>query len=198
MRPWTRIFYVLLVVGACSSQEEAMNRSNAEHTTSGNGSALVVSTDESRAESLSHFVQGFYDWYVPLANSMSAEPAWLVVLQSRRSLLTSELAEALERDYEAQSAAGGEIMGLDADPFVNSQDPCPRYEVGETARRGEQFLVHVHSVCAGNRSEEPEVVAELKSHNGTWIFANFHYPIQRSDLLTVLSNIHGTGQYEAQ
>ena len=76
-------------------------------------------------------------------------------------------------------------MGLEFDPFLASQDPCERYQVGKVTQKGKGYLVDVYSLCAGRR--ERPVEAEVMSKNGHWIFVNFYYPLMKSDLLSELA-----------
>jgi len=140
-------------------------------------------------KSLVAFVQGFYDWYVPLALKTDATPSEGLALRTRASLFSRELLQALEEDYDAQAKTQGEIVGLDFDPFLASQDPCEHYVVGTIARRGACYRVSIHAVCSGRESREPDVVAELVRRDKTWVFTNFHYPRVGSDLLGVLRNL---------
>jgi hypothetical protein len=137
-------------------------------------------------DSVRRFVQSFYDWYVPFALSDNRGPAWDLALKYRTSAFGPELLRSLREDSEAQARVEGVIVGLDFDPFLNSQDPCERYEVGRATQRGESYRVDVHALCAQNRNEDPEIVAELVRKGDSWVFVNFHYPSDRSDLLTVL------------
>lgn len=103
--------------------------------------------------------------------------------------MTSELARALKEDFEAQSREKDEIVGIDYDPFLNSQDPCERYEVGKATRQGANYRVEVYAVCGGKKHDKPDVIAELAPKGGSWVFANFHYPGENTDLLRVLKEL---------
>jgi len=105
------------------------------------------------------------------------------------SSLDSELACALEADSAAQANALGEIVGLDFDPFLNTQDPYDRYAVGKVTRKGQRCLVDVYGVHSGKRSDRPDVVPELVRRHGSWVFMNFHYPRERTDLLSILKRL---------
>ena len=75
---------------------------------------------------------------------------------------------------------------MDFDPFLASQDPCDRYEVGAATRQGPSYLVDIHGAGGCEKHDKPDVVAELVLRSGTWMFVNFHYPPDSGDLLTVL------------
>jgi hypothetical protein len=52
-------------------------------------------------------------------------------MEKQGSQFESGLLAALKEDVAAQAAAKGEIVGLDFDPFLNTQDPAESYEVGQ-------------------------------------------------------------------
>ena len=51
-----------------------------------------------------------------------------IAVQRKAGLFNPDLVRALKIDSEAQSRAKGELVGIDFDPFVGSQDPADRYE----------------------------------------------------------------------
>lgn len=144
-------------------------------------------------ESLRGFVQGFYDWYVPKALGENVGPAWNLVLRSRSSDLSPQLAQALREDSAAQAKAKGEIVGLDFDPFLNSQDPGEHYEVGTITPNGGGYRVAIHGVWSGKKHEKADLVAVVAQKNGHWTFVNFDYPEGR-DLLVVLKSLRESRQ----
>ena len=170
MRAGTGVIGALLFAAACSS-----GRPN----------------DASRAElrSPQGFVSDFYAWYVPLANGDQKGPAWHLVLQQRASALAPELSAALTRDTAAQSAVVGQIAGLDFDPFLNSQDPCPRYEAGDAVQQEQGYSVEVYGVCGDKRNATPDVIVELASASDSWAIVNIRYPGNETDLLAVLGRL---------
>ena len=107
-------------------------------------------------------------------------------MQRRPPILSEELSTALRADSQAQANVPREIVGLDFDPFLNSQDPCENYEVGEIATHDRGYTVEVYSVCSGKRSQRPDVIGEVTRRDSSWVFTNFLYPAVESDLLTVL------------
>jgi len=135
------------------------------------------------------FVQGFYDWYTPVALGEHSVPADVLALKSRRSDFTVKLARALAADEAAQAKASGEIVGLDFDPFLNSQDPDKRYQVGKIMHTGQRFLVEIHGVVDGKAVAKPEVVADVVRVGGKYRFENFLYPENGGNLLSVLKTL---------
>lgn len=127
-------------------------------------------------ESVRSFVSGFYQWYVPKTLKPHNGPAWNSVLKYRSRMLSSGLFEALKEDSDAQAKASGVIVGLDFDPFLNTQDPCEHYEVGGIVQREQTYRAQIFGVCSGKKSEKPDVIAQVERQRGRWIFVNFDYP----------------------
>jgi hypothetical protein len=136
-------------------------------------------------ESARCFVQSFYDWYVPKGSFKSLGPTSDRALRTKSSFFSPKLIEALREDSAAQSRAKGEIVGLDFDPFLNSQDPDAHYSVGKVTHQGSSYIVSVYGVTPGKRPSSLAVIAKLEKHRGKWRFSNFIYP-NGSDLLAVL------------
>jgi hypothetical protein len=135
------------------------------------------------------YVQRFLDWYVPVARKSNRGPAWALALKHESSAFSPDIVRALEADLRAQAKVKDEVVGLDGDPFLDSQDLCERYEAGGVVRSGNVVRVDVRGVCAGKRSPKPDVVAELVERNGAWVFANFLYPDEHTGLLAVLRKL---------
>jgi hypothetical protein len=138
------------------------------------GSSLVFADDPSRSPA-SEFVQRFYDWYTPLAHKSSKSPSWIVALNKHGADFDPGLSRALKSDAEAQQLVTDDIVGLDFDPFLNSQDPSDKYAVGNVTEKDGLFAVSVYAVRHGHRAAKPNVVAELKASNGSFLFTNFRY-----------------------
>ena len=118
-------------------------------------------------------VQSFYDWYVPLALKRSATPAWAIAAKERSNAFSSELSQLLREDSEAQKKVADDIVGLDFDPFLYTQDPAKRYALGKIETKGESCFVQVG--LRQQSVEKPEVTAELVYRHDQWVFTNFHY-----------------------
>jgi hypothetical protein len=147
-------------------------------------------------ENLRALVQSFYDWYVPKAQAQGPVPAWVVAVREKEKLFSPELASALREDFSAQSSSPGEIVGLDFDPFLYSQDPDDRYETGRITRTGQSYRVEVYGISARKRSDDTSVGAELTGSSGHWRFRNFYYP-QGRDLLTILASLRKSREKNA-
>jgi len=141
--------------------------------------------DASLAAASRDFVQKFYDAYVPQALAERTTPASDFAIDHLSASFDGGLLAALKEDAAAQARSSDDIVGLDFDPFLSSQDPAERYEVGTATHEGAKYLVPVYPVMAGKRSQEPAVIADVEQENGQWRFVNFRYP-GSDDLLTVL------------
>ena len=168
-------------------------------------SACMVSNANAQAktdekENARIFVQRFYDWYTVLYNAdtpgkiqtVSPEAA---ALNKKKECFDTALREALIEDNKAQAKAD-EIVGLDSDPFLASQDNGFAYQTGSVKQVGNKFLVDVHCDLIGKSRKailaaEVAVVAEVVKNDGHWIFTNFIYADEKgkTDLLTILSNL---------
>jgi len=138
------------------------------------------------AKSLHQFVQAFYDWYVPIANKPTQGPTCRIALKQRPELFNPELLKALQGDLNAQTKSPGEIVGVDWDPFLNSQDPEQQYKVGLIQQSNANYLVNIHSVSSGKMAKTVDVIAEISKANGQWVFTNFRSP-KGFDLLSSLA-----------
>lgn len=147
-----------------------------------------AATDQNSSESLKVFVQSFYNWYVPRALGDNTSPSWNIALTQKSSMFNQKLADALKKDSIAQVQSPGEIVGLDFDPFLASQDPCERYEVGKVTQKYNSYFIEIFGVCSGKRNTKPDVIAELTWKYTSWKFVNFYYQ-NNKDLLSVLKSL---------
>jgi hypothetical protein len=130
-------------------------------------------------EDCSQFVQKFYDGYLStekkLMKTKSDETTVEATLRENPSVFSPELAKALKDDLAASRKSPGEIVGLDFDPVLNTQEPAERYVVGRVTTKKDHFLVEVFGVPGGKKNPKPDVAAELVYQNGHWTFTNFQY-----------------------
>jgi hypothetical protein len=136
--------------------------------------APVFAQEAKEPAGLREFVQGFYRWYVPIALKDNKVPASDIALKKRPAAFGAELLKALREDSEAAANAPGEIVGIDWDPFLDSQDPDDDYEVGRIVKKGETYRADIHGVESGKKSTEPDVIAEVGKENGHWVFLDFY------------------------
>lgn len=153
------------------------------------GPAITLMPDK-----VQKFAQDFYDWY-PAASEkdkdMSGEE---LALKQRPAAFSPELLKALQEDLAASAKDPDEVVGLDFDPFLASQDPCKKYQVGKVTAVGDTYQVEVSGICPGYAPHKgPDLIAVLKADKGSWIFVNFIYPADgdtpQIDLLTMLKNL---------
>ncbi len=139
-------------------------------------------------KSARQFVQRFYDAYVSKIWDVKSGDAWQPMLKAKALAFSPRLLSALVEDAAASSKSKDEIVGLDFDPILNSQDPAHKYVVGTISTRNGHYWVKVHSIDSGKPSEEVAVIAEVETHHQTWRFTNFVYP-GNQDLMTILRDL---------
>lgn len=132
------------------------------------------------------FVEGFYSWYVPRALNQDTAAGWNETLRLIRRDISNQLAKLLAEDAAAQASCS-DLVGLDFDPFLYTQEPAEKYDVGGVVPKGAGYQVKIYRVEGGTRAEKPDVVAEISQKDGHWVFVDFDYP-GGSDLLTVLKS----------
>lgn len=135
------------------------------------------------AQSPRAFVEGFYRWYVPLAQGTHEEDPLEFALMHKAPAFSPELWRLLKEDTDAQAKCH-DIIGLDMDPFLTSRDE-DNYEVGKVAQVGGNYQAEIYGVWQGKRLATPISIAEFSEAAGHWFFVNFHYP-KGGDLLTAL------------
>jgi len=146
-------------------------------------------TDAARA-----VVQQFYAWYMAVQPPNNGDQVEYAVKQ-KPSLFSQELKTKLHADFEAASKSPGELVGLDFDPFLNTQDDPERMVVGNATMKGSDCYVDVFRASKAGKKEsnKPAVIPELAQKNGKWVFVNFHYPADGSskdyDLLGTLKQL---------
>jgi hypothetical protein len=132
------------------------------------------------------FVATFYRWYTPITHRTTSGPAFVVALRSRRAAFTPALYRALEADADAQAKVKGDIVGLDFDPFLYSQDPCERYEPARAVRQRGGFRVTVVAICDGKLDADAAILVDVERQNTPWALANFADHEGMNDLRSTL------------
>lgn len=140
-------------------------------------------------QSCRKYVQSFYDWYVP--QIMKTENTYELVLRGKSPASFSPLLLRQLKEDEAAEANPGEIVGLDFDPFLNSQDPSETFKVTKAKVTADKCSVEVRGISSGVNNEE--VHPELLLVNGAWQFVNFRYE-QNADLLSMLKSLKAERQ----
>ena len=152
------------------------------------GAQVPAHPDESA--SCRRFAQAFYDWYLPVSEAPLKEPASNLALRKKPDVFAADLLRALKADSDAQARVKDDLVGLDFDPFLGSQDPDHRYQARRVTWQDNRCSVEIWSASAeAARSGKPDVVAQLKQEHGRWQFFNFRYPEQNADLVTVLAQL---------
>jgi hypothetical protein len=131
-------------------------------------------------QSCRKFVQRFYDWYVPIALKDNGVPASDLALKHRPAAFDTKLYRELQE--ESRTTAKLNDAGLDFDPFLNSQDPSPRFRVVKITVEDVSCLAEINGILSGKKEED--VTPELAFKDGRWVFVDFHY--RNSDLLQLL------------
>lgn len=146
-------------------------------------------TDAKVLKSAHNFVDGFYGLYLSKIVDDDDLPSPPGAIETEGRLFSPRLRHELKEDFDAQDdAPDDEIVGLDFDPFLNAQDPCDEYEVGDATRRESSYWVAIYGICDGKKHERPDVYAEVAPVKSGWQFVNFHYP-DGGDLLGILRSL---------
>lgn len=129
------------------------------------------------------FTQRFYSWYE------KDSPYETTVRDSGRYFAPSLLA-ALRADLAASKANSEEIVGLDWDPFLASQDPCPPYRAGATTHRADTVRIAIRAACGD--SSRPAVIADIVFISGTPVFSDFEHGDERGRLTSDLRELQAS------
>ena len=112
-------------------------------------------------------------------------PSSAGALKLKKEAFAPELFNALKADADAQ-ALSNEIVGIDFDPFLNTQDPQRRYEVRAITRMGIHCRTEVYGI-GDEQKAYPDVAPDLVLYPDGWRFVNFYYPGRNStDLMKIL------------
>lgn len=128
-------------------------------------------------------LQAFYDAYVPLFE----RGATRAFLNDTTSILAPALRQALIADYQASAADSTQVVGLDFDPFLNSQDPCSVYRVGADTSHQELHLIEVRAICASDTSLA--AIAVLERAGTVWTLVDVRYPGDTTSLRAILARL---------
>lgn len=139
------------------------------------------------------FVETFYLAHSPFPGGQV--PALESTLKDDRGVFSSDLFLQLSEDSEAQRKAGGDIVGLDFDPFLACQDCTLSYRVEKTTIRDGRCWAEVHR----GGDEKASVTPELVFRDGRWVFVNFHYPNpERPEFENLLSLLKSLREFRAR
>jgi hypothetical protein len=136
------------------------------------------------------FAQAFYDWYVPLTQTRMNGTPWGLAVRSKAEMFDPDLSRAVKADSDAKAQAKGELVGIDFDPFVGTQDPADHYEARKVTSEGNRCLVEIWRASPNDTAEKtgkPEVIAEMVQQRGQFRFLNFRYLLVNADLRSILA-----------
>jgi hypothetical protein len=146
------------------------------------------------------FVQNFYDWYKKLYNQGVTATDNIgtdaYMIKHKPQYLDDSLLNAFIEYYKAEPKEADEIVGLDFDPILDSQDIGWDYQTGKVRQVGDKFFIDIHCDIHGKPKDTilaspPIIVAEVVKNNGQWKFVNFLYPPPEGkgeDLLKMLAD----------
>ncbi len=149
------------------------------------------------SEQAARFVQKFYDGYLAKLkasrNKSHVVSPFELTLKEKAADFSPDLLKALKDDLEAAKQVPDEIVGLDFDPFLNSQDMGEKYAVGGVTQKGDRYWVEVFGYWEKKKSARPDITPEVAFQNGRWVFTNFHYsagniPVNEN-LLSILQQL---------
>lgn len=180
-----RVAVVLLAISCATSDNKTeLVKSDTSQSHSARTDRLTTNL---AADSARRFAQSFYDWYVPLGER-AADKRYDSLLMTRAGQFAAPLRTALKEDMDAQQRTSEVVSVIgEYDPFLNSQDPCKRYEARESVASHNGYAVAIYGVC-DQGAAALAVIVDVERNNETWIFTNFHIPEQpKSDLLSALA-----------
>ena len=143
------------------------------------GTVRAQSDPRPSAAAATRAAASFYAWYVSIARS-DPGPAMRAV-RERRAQFSTAIVDALRADSLATAQGGEEIDGLDADPFLNAQDPCEEYRPVRTIRRGRAYLVDVRGTGRCATHDAPDVTVAIVWRAARPVFVNFLYSRSAGD-----------------
>lgn len=138
--------------------------------------ALEGTALPARATEAQRWVRSVVAEYLGQFGDMSGKPDNWDPLTEIEARLVPSLRQALRADRAAARANQEEIVGLDFDPFANSQDPCESYRAGGVAVRGDSLQVAIHANCDYGSTLFPDAVYVLVRGGADFLIADIQYP----------------------
>lgn len=129
-------------------------------------------------------LQSFYDAYT---TAFERGQSHQFVLDTT-TMIGADLRRALLADWDASAADSTQIVGLDFDPFLNSQDPCGVYRVGADSQAGQQHFLQVSAFCPADTALAAVAVLSPRGPDG-WAVTDIRYPSDTSTLRGLLSRL---------
>jgi len=189
---------------------------------------VPVGVQSKEEQSCQEFVQKFYDWRVSLLvdglfcrDTLKGTNASQEAIQedeeeckvasayrnAEKLSIEKELSPKLQHylKLEEERQKKEEDPGLDFDPYLNTQDPSPKFVADGVHVSGNSCNALVHGYDLRGQKRE-EIMPELSRTNGGWIIENFHYkfdmhdgkPPQDDNLIHMLREYLGEEKYPSQ
>jgi hypothetical protein len=166
--------------------------------------AYAVPPENPTESSASAFVQGFYDWYVGkvlVATKKGSGYGFIDAVRQRPDGFSPELKRLLEEDVAAASKCKDDVVGLDWDPFLETQELPGSYKVGKVEKTAQGFRVSVDVRDAKARgARNPVAQADVAFVGGHWQFVDFvqepNDPKTRQGLVSLLKGYEKSGEYK--
>jgi hypothetical protein len=114
-------------------------------------------------------------------------------LKLRRKWLAESLYQLLLADRKKSAAAKGEVVGLDGDPFTNSQDPPNSFKVGESKQDDKSASVIVELFWKDKNKviEQRKIAVKLTKVANAWKIENLiSGDSEDDDLVRLLKQSH--------
>jgi hypothetical protein len=141
-------------------------------------------------DSCRKFVEGFYAWYLPRIQKTPDLP--ILAIKNEPDSFSPALRTALQADYAASAKVKDDIVGIDYDPFLGSQEPAETYNVKNVAMKDGSCFAEIWGkwpASSNDKNPKPDAVAELKPNGDSWQFVNFSYPHDNMDLMGNLAQL---------
>ena len=127
----------------------------------------ALSQEPRRDDPARSFVQTFYGWYAPMAAKATRGPAFALAIQRKPACFSPQLLQALADDAAAQAKVSDDVVGLDFDPFLYSQDPSKGFVLGPVVlgpgvSKEEGFQVPFFRSTASRKRGKPDLVAVVQ------------------------------------
>ncbi|HXY19349.1 MAG TPA: hypothetical protein VEH83_05080 [Gemmatimonadales bacterium] len=182
IRPFSPLLLAAGLALAC--RREAAPAASERPPSFNQDTTLGVAAPDSAAQAAARFVQAFYQWYE------RAGERYEVAVRDSPAYFAPALLGALRLDYAASQASPSEVVGLDWDPFLDTQDPCNPYQVTGTTRRGDTVLVAVNGMCTDRPPQtQPDVLAEVRLVDKRWVFVDFRHVADAGSLVQDLQRL---------
>lgn len=170
----------LAALTPCGSVAGAQVRSNSVARPAASIARHAAAPAADSTAAARQFLQKFYDWYAPFAQTDPRFPAWWAILTRDSADLDAHLARALRADSAAQRMNPRSREVIDFDPFLNSQDPCPRYTVTDVRPDGRGYRATVEPVCPNPTAQywqtlDKHTSVKVIPQGGHWRIANVFY-----------------------